>query len=115
MTVVDGRIVVEIIPVLLVACQPDRPRYETVAAIRADIFKRLINARSTEGAFVDADTCFERCRRQGLVAVFAAVPQLEQGLSLFEYATNTKAPPGQRRNGAFDAIQPVIKTCAARH
>jgi len=59
---------------------PDRSGHEAAAAVRADILKDVINARSAERALIDADPRFKRIGRQRLVAVLT-------GRSEFKHAT----------------------------
>ena len=111
-----SRVLAQEIPVFPVARWPDRSRHKTAAAIWADIAQHFINAGNAEGALITADTRVERCRRQGLVAVFAAGPQLEHGLSLFEYTTQTKKHrPAKAAAVLSQSSNLPVKTCAARH
>jgi hypothetical protein len=49
--------------------RPDRSGHEAPAAVRADVLKDVINARSAERALIGADACFKRIGRQRFVAI----------------------------------------------
>lgn len=53
------RVLAEKVVALPVLRWPDRPRYESAAAVRADIAQDSLNASCAKGAFITANARFE--------------------------------------------------------
>src|SRR4051794_27528291 len=59
------------------AHRPDRARRKAATAVRADVEQLGLDAVGAKRAFVGADACLGRRRRQVLVAIFAVRPELQ--------------------------------------
>src|SRR5262249_46793302 len=55
-------ILTKVIVTFPVLRRPNRSGYESAAAVRADVVKDVINARSAERALIGANPCFKRNR-----------------------------------------------------
>jgi hypothetical protein len=77
-----GGVVAQEIIIRPVMGRPDRPVLETSSATGADIVQHAIHAVSAKSAFVTADACLGRIRRQRLVAVFAGGSEFKHGCIL---------------------------------
>ena len=74
-------ILTEVVVAFPVLRRTDRSGHEAPTAVRADVLKNIIDARSTECALIGADACFKRIRRQRPVAVFTGRSEFKHALT----------------------------------
>ena len=75
-------ILAQVVVAFPVRRRPDRSGYEAATAVRANVFKKTIDARGAERALVGTDPCFKRIGRQRLVAVFTGRPEFKHAVML---------------------------------
>ena len=87
-------ILAKVIVTFPVLRRPNRSGYESAAAVRADVLKDVINARSAERALIGANPCFKRIGRQRLVAVLTRWSEFKHaGYALPLFGMNLRATP----------------------
>src|SRR5262244_772077 len=108
-------ILAKVIVTFPVLRRPNRSGYESAAAVRADVLKDVINARSAERALIGANPCFKRIGRQRLVAVLTRWSEFKHaGYTLPLFGMNLRATPLLHHCQRDSSTSRASKACASQ-